>query len=67
MNFEELSGLQLTLLILLAVWELIWKGIALWRAARNNQTGWFVALLIINSAGLLPIIYLLTHKSSKPS
>lgn len=39
--------------------ELILKGIALWKAGRNNQKYWFIALLIINSVGLLPIIYLL--------
>jgi hypothetical protein len=46
----------------LALWELAWKGIALWRAARNNQVGWFIALLVINSVGILPIIYLLIHR-----
>jgi len=36
----------------------IWKGFALWRAARAGQSAWFVALLIVNSAGLLEIAYL---------
>jgi Family of unknown function (DUF5652) len=45
-------------LIALGVWELTWKGFALWRAAKNNHKYWFVPLLIINSMGLLPIIYL---------
>jgi methionyl-tRNA synthetase len=40
------------------VWDAVWKGIALWKAARNNQLKWFVALIIINSLGVLPIIYL---------
>jgi len=43
---------------LLALWELIWKGFALWRAGRRNQPVWFVCLLLINSLGILPIIYL---------
>ncbi len=43
---------------LLAVWDLAWKGWALWRAGRNNHLGWFVALLLINSLGILPIVYL---------
>ncbi|MBI2617503.1 hypothetical protein HYW55_05180 [Candidatus Gottesmanbacteria bacterium] len=38
--------------------DLLFKGIALWRAARHNQRNWFIALLILNSAGILPIIYL---------
>jgi len=43
----------------LAIWELVWKGIALWKCGRNNQLPWFVAILLINSVGILPIIYLL--------
>jgi hypothetical protein len=46
------------LLALLALWELVWKGLALWKAARNNDKAWFVTILIINAAGLLSIAYL---------
>lgn len=44
------------------IWELIWKGLALWKSARKNQGYWFIALLVVNSVGLLPIIYLLISK-----
>lgn len=40
------------------VWELFWKGKALWRAVKNEQMNWFIAILIVNSVGILPIIYL---------
>jgi hypothetical protein len=43
---------------LLVIWSAIWKGIGLWKAGRNNQLQWFVALLIFNTAGILPIVYL---------
>lgn len=43
----------------LIVWSLIWKGLALWRAARAGQAAWFVVLLFVNTAGLLDIAYLL--------
>ena len=43
----------------LLVWSLAWKGMALWKAGRNNQPWWFVALLIINTVGLLEIVYLM--------
>ncbi|MCJ7805097.1 DUF5652 family protein [Patescibacteria group bacterium] len=46
------------LLIVALVWSLIWKGLALWKSARNNQRYWFVALLIVNTVGLLEIVYL---------
>ena len=41
------------------LWSLVWKGFALWRAGRDNQPIWFIALLLINTAGILEIIYLL--------
>ncbi|MBU2576953.1 MAG: hypothetical protein KKF50_04490 [Nanoarchaeota archaeon] len=40
------------------VWTLFWKGVAMWKSARNNQAIWFVASLVINTFGILPIIYL---------
>jgi len=46
------------LLIILTIWDIIWRGLALWRSARREEKWWFVALLIINSIGILPIIYL---------
>lgn len=45
------------MLIPLAIWDLTWKGLSLWNSAKHNSKKWFVALLIVNSAGLLPIIY----------
>ncbi len=42
----------------LAVWTLIWKGTALWKSARNNQNIWFIAMLILNTVGVLEIIYI---------
>lgn len=45
-------------LIPLILWEIIWKGIALWNAAKNNQLSWFISIFILNTAGILPIVYL---------
>jgi len=53
-----IAGL-IAVLIILAIWDLIWKGIALWKCGRNNQLAWFVCILILNTVGILPIIYLL--------
>lgn len=44
--------------ILLFAWSLLWKGIALWRSAKSDQRNWFVVILIINTAGILEILYL---------
>jgi hypothetical protein len=46
-------------LVFLVLLELILKGFALWRAGRNNQSWWFIALLVLNTVGILPLIYLL--------
>ncbi len=45
-------------LIPLVIWEAIWKGIGLWKAGRNNQLPWFICILIFNTLGILPIVYL---------
>lgn len=45
--------------LILMIWSLFWKGWALWKAAQNNQKQWFIAILIINSVGLLELVYLL--------
>lgn len=44
-------------LVLLA-WALAWKGVALWKSAELRQKKWFIAILVINTFGLLEIIYL---------
>ena len=45
-------------IVLLALWSLFWKGLALWHSARRQQPWWFVILLVVNTAGILEIIYL---------
>ena len=49
------------LVYLLVLLDLILKGITLFKSAQRNQKVWFVALLLINSLGLLPIVYLLVN------
>jgi len=46
-------------------WSLVWKGLALWKAGRRYQLGWFVALLIVNTMGLLEIFYLVAYHDMK--
>lgn len=50
---------------ILIIWALIWKGLALWHTARNKQKIWFVFILILNTAGILPIIYLLFFRRKR--
>jgi methionyl-tRNA synthetase len=46
------------ILLLLTIWILVWKGLALWKAARKNHRAWFVALFILNTVGILDILYI---------
>lgn len=46
------------IIILVVLWSLVWKGLALWHAARRGQYWWFVILLVVNTVGILEIIYL---------
>lgn len=56
------------MLIPFLIFDVVLKGIALYKSAGKKQKLWFIALLIVNSAGILPLIYLiLEHFSSKPT
>lgn len=48
----------LPLFILFIFWTIFWKGLALWHSARRGEPLWFVILLIVNTFGILEIIYL---------
>ncbi|MCX6820087.1 MAG: DUF5652 family protein [Candidatus Adlerbacteria bacterium] len=41
-----------------ALWSLVWKGLGLWHASRNGQPWWFMAIFVVNTAGILEIFYL---------
>lgn len=43
---------------LIALWVIPWKGVALWKSARNKQTVWFIALLVLNTLAILEILYI---------
>lgn len=50
---------------LIIAWSILWKALALWHAARNNQLAWYIWLVIINTAGILEIIYLIFFRRKK--
>lgn len=57
-NFNLFLFSHLWILGLIIIWSLVWKGIALWKSARNGQYIWFIVLLVINTLGILEIIYI---------
>ena len=50
---------------ILAIWTIVWKGLALWKAARNNSNIWFIVLLLVNTFGILEIIYIFFFSKRK--
>ena len=62
MGFEEIAYYNWIIVatVLLVLWSTVWKGIALWRAGRNSHLIWFIVLFILNTAGILEIIYIFT-------
>ena len=59
----EIYSWFIPLIIILAVWDGVWKLIALWKAARNKHLAWFICIALINTVGILPIIYILINKN----
>lgn len=58
-------GLPVWAIVLVFVWTLIWKGLALWISARKSQKIWFVILLIVNTIGILDILYIFLFSKIK--
>ncbi|OGH14280.1 MAG: hypothetical protein A2687_01490 [Candidatus Levybacteria bacterium RIFCSPHIGHO2_01_FULL_38_26] len=54
------QGPEINPIILFGIffWSIFWKGLALWHSAKFNQRNWFIAMLVVNIAGILEIIYL---------
>jgi hypothetical protein len=66
---DSLNSLLTTspwILPLILAWSLPWKGVALWRAARNRHLAWFVAIFIVNTLAILEIIYIFAFSRRKP-
>ena len=57
---------DLVILILMVLWTLPWKGVALWRASRRGEKKWFIALLILNILAVLDILYIFVF-SKRPA
>lgn len=53
-----LAPALVALIFVIVVIELVLKGFGLWRSARRDQLAWFLVILIFNTAGILPALYL---------
>lgn len=64
--FEANPGFM-AILVLAAIWDLAWRGYGMWHASRNGQRNWFIAMLLVNSIGILPILYIKFWQHKKHS
>ena len=59
--------LVMSFVLLAVLWNLVCKGLALWRAAKRGDTWWFIAILLVNTLGILEIMYLFVVTGAKLS
>lgn len=52
------AGQQLWIYLAILAWSLPWKGVALWKASQKKDMWWFVALLLVNTVGILDALYI---------
>jgi len=52
-------------ILLLILWTLPWKAVALWRAAGNKHLAWFICIFIFNTLAILEIIYIFGFSKKK--
>lgn len=57
-SLSTYASLPTWLLLTILVWSLFWKGLALWKSAKRNSKFWFVAILLINTVGILEVLYI---------
>jgi methionyl-tRNA synthetase len=60
-NSQDLFAQHVWLAPVIAIvgfWTLTWKGLALYRAGANRNVAWFIVLLVVNTLGILEILYL---------
>ena len=65
MDLSKLPTIPPLAQYVLLVWSIAWKGLALWKASKNDQKNWFIAILVINTLGILEIIYLFRFAKKK--
>lgn len=53
------------LFVILMLWSLFWKAWALWIAARRGEKVWFGVMLVVNTVGILEILYIYVFSKDK--
>jgi hypothetical protein len=61
----NLNGIYLILFVIMLIWSAIWKYIALWKSGRNNHLVWFIIFALVNTVGILEILYIFVFSKMK--
>ncbi|HNV12527.1 MAG TPA: DUF5652 family protein [bacterium] len=64
-ELQQLGNGFIIFMAILIIWTIPWKGVALWKSARNNHKWWFIAMLLVNSLAILEIIYIFGFSKNK--
>ncbi len=59
------TNAQKVIYLIIGLWTVLWKGISLWKSAKNGQKYWFIALLLLNTVGIVDILYLFVFAKEK--
>lgn len=59
MHLPFMLGIFAPIIFALAIAAIALKGYALWHAAKRDEKWWFIALLVINTAGILELVYII--------
>lgn len=62
---EFIVSLPTWVLVIVLIWDVVWRSVALWKSARRGQMVWFVLLAVLNTVGILPIIYLIANRGKQ--
>ncbi len=62
---EKFIEQNIWIIVLLVLWSIPWKGVALWKAAKNNDLPWFVLLFLVNTLAILEILYIFVFSKKK--
>lgn len=55
---QTMFGIDLKILLIILIVDIILKGLAMWKASEKREKVWFWILLVTNTLGILPVIYL---------
>ena len=64
-SLAQMFGIPAWALMIILVWSLFWKALALCKSARLNQPIWFIIMLLINTFGILEIFYIFLFSEIK--